>query len=55
MLIHQSLGELLLIISKLILIKVELIISWDVRWSEFFGKDCLRVDAANPRMEEDFF
>lgn len=33
MLIHQGLGELLLIISKLIFIEVELVIGRDVRWS----------------------
>lgn len=54
-LIHQSLGELLLIVSELILIEVELVICWDVWWSKFLGKDCLRVDATDPRMEEDFF
>lgn len=55
MLIHQSLSELLLIVSELIFIEVELVICWDVGWSELLGKDCFGVDAAYPRMEEDFF
>lgn len=55
MLIHQSLSELLLIVSELILIEVELVICWDVGWSELLGKDCFGVDAAYPRMEKDFF
>lgn len=53
MLIHQSLSELLLIISKLVLIEIKFLIGWDVRRLQFLRQNSLRIDATNPRMKQD--
>lgn len=36
MLVHQSLSELLLIITKLVLIEIEFLVSGNIGWHQFF-------------------
>lgn len=55
MLVDELLCELLLIITKLVLIEVEFLVGGDIGWPEFLGKDILRVDPSDPGMEEHLF